>query len=245
MATPRAASGALGRVENEAAFLLHSIPYKESSLVVELFTRHHGRIGAVAKGAKRPHSAIRAVLLQFQPLRVRFTGKNELRTLTGAEWQGGMTVPSGRALLSAFYLNELILRLVPREDPHPSLFDGYERALASLSGAGPVDDTLRRFEWLLLRESGYAPELLADVEGEPVGSDAHYLWRASEGFERSSPGASGVVVSGETLHSLASGRFDTAASRQQAKYLTRAVLSHHLDGVPLSTRQILMDLQRR
>src|SRR5690606_8784771 len=115
------------RVGDEPAFLLHMVPYRETSLVVDLFSRNHGRIGAVAKGAKRPRSALRAVLLQFQPLTVGWSGRNELRTLVGAEWRGGLTSPAGQALLSAFYMNELLIRLLPREDPHPGLFDGYEK----------------------------------------------------------------------------------------------------------------------
>src|SRR5690606_4123828 len=103
------------------AFLLHSTPYRETSLVVDLFTRDHGRVAAVAKGAKRPRSALRAVLLQFQPLVATWSGNRELRTLTGAEWTGGLPSPQGDALLCAFYLNELMMRLLPREDPHPAL----------------------------------------------------------------------------------------------------------------------------
>ncbi len=112
----------------ESAFLLHFTPYRETSLVVDLFTRGHGRVAAVAKGAKRPRSALRAVLMQFQPLTVTFSGRSELRTLTGAEWVGGLIAPRGDALLCAFYLNELLLRLLPREDAHPTLYDGYARA---------------------------------------------------------------------------------------------------------------------
>src|SRR5690606_34685598 len=146
-----AGAGTVGqRVGEEPAFLLHMVPYRETSLVVDLFSRGHGRIAAIAKGAKRPRSALRAVLLQFQPLMVGWSGRNELRTLTGAEWRGGLTSPSGQALLSAFYMNELLIRLLPREEPHPALFDGYEAALAALSAGASIDETLRRFEWLLL-----------------------------------------------------------------------------------------------
>ncbi|RPH65193.1 MAG: DNA repair protein RecO, partial [Burkholderiales bacterium] len=95
----------------EPAWLLHSTPYRETSLIVDLFTREHGRIAAVAKGAKRPRSALRAVLLQFQPLLVAYAGQRELRTLTGVEWTGGLAAPQGDALLCAFYLNELLMRL--------------------------------------------------------------------------------------------------------------------------------------
>lgn len=229
----------------EAAFLLHFTPYRETSLVVDLFTREHGRIAAVAKGAKRPRSALRAVLLQFQPLSVSYTGRAELRTLTGAEWAGGLIAPRGDALLCAFYLNELLVRLLPREDPHPALYDGYSRALAALSDGAPIDETLRRFEWLLLRESGYAPDLLRDAEDRPIDASGEYAWLPGAGFIAADPGGDGgATVRGATLCDLASGSFESAASRSQAKYLTRAILAHHLEGHALNTRQILIDLQK-
>jgi DNA repair protein RecO (recombination protein O) len=230
----------------ESAFLLHCTPYRETSLVVDLFTRGHGRVAAVAKGAKRPRSALRAVLLQFQPLSISFSGRGELRTLTGAEWEGGLLAPRGDALLCAFYLNELLLRLLPREDAHPALYDGYARAIASLAEGEPIDETLRRFEWLLLRETGYAPDLGHDARNLPIDAARSYAWQPSAGFVAADAGGEGSarLFSGAMLRELAAGRFESAASRTQAKYLTRAILAHHLDGVVLNTRQILIDLQK-
>ncbi len=228
---------------DEPAWLLHSTPYRETSLVVDLFTREHGRIAAVAKGAKRPRSSLRAVLLQFQPLRVSWTGRRELRTLTGAEWSGGLDAPRGDALLCAFYLNELLMRLLAREDPHPLLFDAYGEALAQLGSPLALDETLRRFEWTLLREIGYAPDLGRDAAHEPIDPQRFYGWRPGEGFVARDAAAPDSVP-GTVLQELAEGRHGSVASRQQAKYLTRAILSHHLDGAPLSTRQILIDLQK-
>lgn len=230
----------------ESAFLLHCTPYRETSLVVDLFTRGHGRVAAVAKGAKRPRSALRAVLLQFQPLDVSFSGRGELRTLTGAEWAGGLVAPRGTALLCAFYLNELLIRLLPREDAHPLLFDGYAQALAALAEGSPIDETLRRFEWLLLRETGYAPDLDHDAENRPIDPARSYAWQPASGFVAAEPEAPGAqrLFGGAMLRELAVGRFETAASRTQAKYLTRAILAHHLDGAALNTRQILIDLHK-
>lgn len=235
----------MNRRTEEAAFLLHFTPYRETSLIVDLFTREHGRIAAVAKGAKRPRSALRAVLLQFQPLAVSYTGRGELRTLTGAEWAGGLIGPRGDALLCAFYLNELLVRLLPREDAHPVLYDGYARALQALADGAALDDTLRRFEWLLLRETGYAPDLERDAQHRPIEGARRYAWRAGSGFVAADSADEGAnTVSGETLGELAAGRFDSAATRSQAKYLTRAILAYHLEGSALNTRQILIDLQK-
>jgi DNA repair protein RecO (recombination protein O) len=235
------------KVDHQAAFLLHSVPYRETSLVVDLFTRDYGRVAAVAKGARRPHSSLRGVLLQFQPLAAGWTGRHELRTLTAAHWVGGMASPQGDALLCAFYLNELLMKLLPREDPHPGLYEGYVQALLDLGEGAPLDDTLRRFEWVLLRETGYAPDLSCDMADEPIDSERFYRWRPSAGFVAADPAALGStagLVSGETLQSLAAGNFESARARTQAKYLTRAILAHHLDGATLNTRQILIDLHK-
>ena len=234
------------RRNEEQAFLLHSTAYRETSLIVDLFTREHGRVAAVAKGAKRPRSQLRAVLLQFQPLTVSFSGRGELRTLTGAEWEGGTIAPRGDALLCAFYLNELLVRLLPREDAHPLLYDGYREALAALGAGASLDTTLRRFEWLLLRETGYAPDLARDAQRQPIEAQRSYRWEATGGFVAAEPqpGTPGSLVTGATLRDLASGKFDSALTRSQAKYLTRAILAHHLEGQALYTRQILIDLHK-
>jgi DNA repair protein RecO (recombination protein O) len=228
---------------SETAYLLHAIAYRETSLIVDLFTREHGRIAAVAKGAKRRSSALRGVLLQFQPLLVTWVGRNELRNLSSAEWAGGQIAPTGDALICAFYMNELIVRLLPREDPHPTLYDGYGATLAALGEGRPIDETLRRFEWLMLRETGYAPDLEHDAEQRPIRTDARYSWFPSHGFVVAQAGAE-PAYSGATLRDLSVGRFDTQESRAQAKYLTRSILAHHLEGAPLNTRQILIDLHR-
>ena len=160
---------------DEPGFVLHSHAYRETSLIVDLFLRERGRVSAVAKGARRPTSALRPVLLQFQPIEFRLSGRNELRTLTRAEWQGGMAVPAGRALLFAFYLNELVMRLLAREDPHPQLFDAYADALYQLGEQGADERILRRFEWLLLTEIGYAPDLACDHRGRHACYRPHRL----------------------------------------------------------------------
>jgi len=236
----------MSRRTDQQAFLLHARPYRETSLIVELFTRDLGRVAAVARGAKRPRSALRAVLLQFQPLTVGLSGRGELRNLVGAEWEGGSIAPLGDALLCAFYLNELLVRLLPREDPHPRLYDGYRSALAELGAGAPIDTALRRFEWLLLRETGYAPDLARDAGHRPIEAARAYRWEPSSGFVAAEPQAAdgANLVSGATLRDLASGKFESAASRTQAKYLTRAILAHHLEGQVLQTRQILIDLQK-
>jgi DNA repair protein RecO (recombination protein O) len=218
------------------------VPYRETSLVVELFTRRSGRLAVVAKGARRPQSALRAVLLQFQPVEIAVAGKGELRTLTRAEWQGGLPMPSGEALLFAFYLNELLVRLLMREDPHPSLFDGYVEALQALGERGAQEEILRRFEWLLLRETGYAPDLTCDQDGRELQPQAEY--RMSAGQLVLTHASDQEAFPGRVLRDIAAGRYDAPGALATAKRLSRQVLGAQLEGVPLKTRQILIDLQR-
>src|SRR3954466_14984933 len=149
------------RISDEPAFVLHRYDWSESSLILEVFTRHHGRVALVAKGAKRPSSNFRPVLLPLQPLHVAFGGEGEIRTLKSAEWMGGHVMPTGDALLSGYYLNELLLRLQAREDPHPQLFDAYAGAVSMLASehGEAREPALRAFELVLLREIGLLPSL--------------------------------------------------------------------------------------
>src|SRR5687767_2024423 len=142
----------------DRGYVLHSYPYRETSLILQAWTERHGRLGLVAKGARRPKSPQRAVLVPFQPLTLDWFGRGELRTLKTAE----PTVPAiplrGQYLLSAFYLNELLLKLTTRDDPHERLFEAYDRAITDLRAAQPLEPVLRRFELALLQELGYAVE---------------------------------------------------------------------------------------
>src|SRR5438034_11820208 len=157
------------RAEHEAGYVLHTYPYKETSLIVEAFTRSHGRVALLARGARRPRSAMRGVLLSFHPLRLGWSGSGELATLMQAEWAGGALLLGGRGLMCGFYLNELVLRLLPRDDPHEALFDAYSEALARLSAAQSFPAVLRSFEKRLLAELGYAPLLDREaLSGEPI-----------------------------------------------------------------------------
>lgn len=148
------------RVQDTTGYLLHSTAWRETSLIIQLFTRQHGVMALVAKGAKRPHSVLRPVLSAFQPLNVSWSGAGEIKTLTRADCVGILPL-QGRAFMSAWYMNELVLRLLPREDAHPLLFDAYQTALEQLAGIDalperlPVPGVLRRFEWILLQETGY------------------------------------------------------------------------------------------
>ena len=230
------------RHRSEPGFVLHSTPYRETSLIVELFTRTHGRIPVIAKGARRPRSALRAVLLGFQPIDFMLAGRGEMKILAQAQWRGGLAMVQGEALLYGFYLNELIVRLLAREDPHPELYDGYERALGELATRGADESVLRRFEWLLLQNIGYAPDLARDRDGGAIAADGRYRIDAGE-WTRVDPNDPDAFA-GRVLEDIAAKRYDAPGVLSQAKRLNRMVLGAQLEGAPLRTRQMLLDLQR-
>lgn len=230
---------------NQPAYILHSYPFRETSLVVEVFTRNAGRIAMVARGARRPKSALRGVLLAFQPVCLSWFGKSELRTLHSAEWQGGQTRLHGLGLMCGFYLNELTLRLIARDDPHERLFAHYGATLERLALDSQPAVALRLFERDLLRELGYAMLLERDAKsGEPVKPDCEYVYEVESGPQRAGISAPAVNrLSGQTLLDLAAGRFSDGRSLRQSKVLLRVLINHYLAGQALHTRQLLRDLQ--
>lgn len=231
------------RVGSQPAFVLHSYPYKETSLIVEVFSRDYGRVPLIAKGAKRPHSQLRGVLQTFQPLQLGWTGKSEVRTLMTAEWVGGLRPLERSALLCGFYLNELMVKLLARDDPHPVLFDHYVSALNQLAHDEPAAIVLRQFELVLLKETGVAASLATVVaSGDAVEPDLLYVIDPERGPREAQASDMAPVVHGKTLLDMEAGDYTDATTQQQSKFLMRFLLSYHLNGAPLNTRQILIDL---
>ena len=229
----------------QPAFVLHTYPYRETSLIVEAYVRDHGRMALVARGARRPKSAVRGVLLPFQPLLLSWIGKKDLRTLTRAEWRSGYAPLKGQPLICGFYLNELLLKLLARDDPHEELFAAYEGTLEALGAGADPPALLRRFEIALLRELGYAVILDRDVErDEPVARERSYVYVVERGpVSGLSAARNGVELSGQTLIDMQSGSFTSAATQLESKTLMRALINHYLGDQVLHTRQLLRDLQ--
>jgi len=243
------------RIADEPAYVLHRYDWSESSLIVEVFTRHHGRIALVAKGAKRPSSSFRPILLPMQPLHLAFGGDAEIRTLKSAEWQGGHVMPTGDALLSGYYLNELLLTLLARDDPHPVLFEVYARVVEVIASQhGEVlQAALRSYELLLLREVGLLPQLdLQTMTMAPLLADASYVLVPEGGLR---------LAHGEDRASLTGAQWTTlqAALSEDAPFTTtlrvcadlsaplkpqlRALLHYHCGTKTLRTRQMMIDIQ--
>lgn len=252
------------------AYVLHHYDWSETSLIVELYTRAEGRIVVAAKGAKRPTSQLRPVLMPFQPL-LALLGKApadeaaEIHNLRAAEWAGGAPLLSAAAMFSGFYCNELLLKLLPRQDPHPLLFDAYVQTLAALAAADEAA-ALRAFELLLLRELGWLPDLsLATQSAAPLDAASAYGLDAEAGVVAApirgtggtgKAGGTGAVLGGDWIALEAALKHfastaDTAPVRAACGPLNaalrgplRQLLHYHLGHDTLRTRQVLQGVQR-
>jgi DNA repair protein RecO (recombination protein O) len=237
--------GKENRIADQPGLVLHSYPYKETSLIVDVFTRDHGRIALIAKGAKRPHSRLRGVLQTFQPLSISWSGKSEVRTLTAAEWIGGLLPLERSALLCGFYLNELLVKFLARDDAHAKLFDHYISTLNQLAHNEPPIIVLRKFELALLKETGFAGQLsVCTVTREPVDPDRVYVVDPERGPRHAQPADAWPRVSGKTLLDMEHEDYADTVTQVQSKFLMRFLLGHHLGGASLNTRQILIDLMQ-
>jgi len=227
------------------AFVLHRRDYSDTSLLVELFASGLGRFPAIAKGARRRRNPASALLQPFQPLWIGVVGRGEVRTLTRVEPAGRPFPLAGRALPCAFYLNELLVRLLGRQDPHDALFAFYHAALGGLD-EGDLETILRQFELRLLEELGYAPGLGRDGDtGLFVEPNLSYVVEAGQVPRRALPGESAIAVCGATLLALAGGAVLDAAQQREARTLLRRLLGPHLGPKPLRSRELFRQLSTR
>jgi DNA repair protein RecO (recombination protein O) len=242
---------------SQPAYVLHQYDWSESSLIVDLFTREAGRVAVAAKGAKRPTSNLRAVLMPFQRINVSFgraardDAASDIHNLRGAEWGGGVPMVGGEALLSGFYLNELLMKLLARDDPHPALWDAYAATLPHLGGA-EESAALRAFELMLLCETGHLPDLARTTSTQqPLDPACRYLLRPEAGMidARNDDDAAIGGAPFVTLQAAISARnLDDlrAACRPVAPALRRQLrqwLAYHFGGAPLRTREVMLELQ--
>jgi DNA repair protein RecO (recombination protein O) len=239
------------------AYVLHHYDWSESSLIVDLFTRDAGRVAVAAKGAKRPTSNLRAVLMPFQRIQVSFgraardDASSDIHNLRGAEWGGGVPVAGGEALLAGFYLNELLMKLLARGDPHPALWDAYAATLPHL---GTVEEAaaLRAFELMLLVETGHLPDIARTTSTQQaLDPERRYLLRPEAGLidarsqdEAAIAGSHFLALQG----AVASRDLDAlrAGCRPVVQPLRRQLrhwLAYHLGGAPLRTREVMLELQ--
>jgi DNA repair protein RecO (recombination protein O) len=244
------------------AYVLHRYDWSETSLILDLFTREQGRIAVAAKGAKRPYSQLRSVLLPFQRLlvavgRLRAVADEEpageVQNLRSAEWAGGTAMLTGAALFSGFYLNELLMKLIARHDPHPALFDAYAQTLPILASPDDalVQAALRAFEMTLLKEIGLLPDLsLVTLTLDEVRQDSGYTVLPEAGVsvvrtgEPPIPGAALIGLQAALTHgSMPALQQACARALPELKPVLRALLHYHLGTPVLRTRQVMLDVQ--
>jgi len=227
------------RVTLEPAYVLHRRPYRETSLLLEAFTRTHGRVGLVARGVRARRSRFTGLLEPFSPLLLSWAGRGELASLVAAEPGGAGARLGGRVLLNGLYANELLMRLLVRADPHPELFGSYRELLAELATRAGPEAPLRIFEKRLLAAIGYG--LVTDREadtGAPIAAGKRYLYVLERGPLPAGVADAGVEIGGETLLALAAEHLSSKSELGEAKRLMRFVLGAYLGPRPLATRAL-------
>ena len=226
------------RIEFEPAYLLAQRPYRESSQLLEIFTRKHGRVGLVARGARGPRSKLRGVLQLFSPLLLSWTESGELGTLTAAEADGATVNLSGERVFHGWYINELLLKLTERHDPHPWLYRDYIMVLAELPGSGG-EAALRVFEKRLLSEMGYALPLTPELEPQ-----RRYRFDLEQGAQAAAAGDADSYA-GASLIALFEERLQTREALRDARKLLGVALRRQLAGRELETPRLLRSLRAR
>jgi len=233
----------ISKQEDQDIYILHTYPFKETSLIAELFSKNHGRIPVVAKGARRPRSSLRGMLQSFQLLQATWSGRGEMKTLHNIEWCDKFLQVDGNALICGFYINELIIRLLPREDSHKKLFDFYHHTMKVLAGGINLEVALRRFELRLLQELGYEVPLKEDESGELIIADKLYVYEVEYGPSELSKTNNGVKILGQTLLDMAEDEYKEDNTQLQSKQLMRYLISHYLGDKPLNSRKLFTNLQ--
>jgi DNA repair protein RecO (recombination protein O) len=225
--------------------LLHHRPFQDSSRILDILSRDHGRISVVARGSRSAKSKLKGILRPFLPLQLSWVIRSDLGTLTGAEMNGAPISLTGDALLSAYYVNELLLNLLHRHDPQPEIFAAYHATISELTGQVDVAPALRRFEMELLRLLGYALNLDHDTEtGEALVPDRRYEYRIDRGPAQIDNRSGPMVFTGAQLIAVAREEFSEAATLKVAGQLLKQTIAWHLDGKELKSRKVLKELRR-
>ncbi|HEY9052432.1 MAG TPA: DNA repair protein RecO [Gammaproteobacteria bacterium] len=233
------------RVDVQPAYILHHYAYRDTSQIIELFTRDYGRLSVISRGTRSAKSKLKSILQVFRPLHVSWSGKGDLPSLTMAESaEARMPQLSGKALPSAFYLNELLMRLLHRHDVHDDIFNLYHHTLFTLAETDQLEVTLRLFEKQLLNLLGFGINLDTDAEsGEPIVEDGHYVYYIEHGpvalkSDEQQQLAHHLVIKGRSLLSFDRDKLETDAERKEVKSLMRLVLSYYLGEKPLKSREL-------
>lgn len=233
------------RVELTPALILHRRPWRDTSMIIEAFSRQHGRVAAIAKGARRAKSRWRGLLEPLSAVDLSWSGRGELYTLTGVEMRRSHAL-AGNRLMGGLYASELVMRLTARDDPHPAIHDSLAALLAALADGAPAIVGLRFFERNLLDELGYGVALDSLDDGTPVQRDDDYRYHPDHGLRvgRDIPRDGEVGVSGRVLLGLIEGRLPDREAIREARDLMQAALAPHLGQRPLKSVQTLQAMQQ-
>jgi len=234
------------RVQSQPAFLLHARPFRETSLIIEVFSRQYGRVGLLARGVRNPKSRKRALVMPFQSLLLGWSGKGELPLLTSIEATGRARELAAEQRYAAFYLNELLLKLLYRYDAHESLFDYYNKILDEIYQGVPIQHTLRRFEKELLSQSGYGLILHHEAgSSRPVVAEGQYQYIPERGprpvsqtAQENHPEEQGIYIKGKSLLDYYHDVFYDKESLKECRRLVRHLLDRQLGGKPLHSRRV-------
>ena len=229
-------------MELQPGVVIHTRAYGDTSLLVELFSQQQGRIGLIARGARGPRSRYRALLQPFQPLLLNWRGRGELKTLAETEPAGAPWGLRGDSLLCGYYLNELVMRLLPREDPAEAVYQNYLYALEQLGAGHPVEPVMRVFEKRMLEAIGLGLVLDQDQAGQPLVDGTVYRYQFELGPAPAT--AEGWAISGQALRAIDAEQFDSPALLQEAKGLMRRVMREYLGDAPLRSREVWQQLHR-
>ncbi len=233
------------RVQQQPGYILHHRPFRDTSQILDMVTRDHGKIAVVARGSRGSKSRLAGLLRPFLPLRISWVAKSDLGTLTGAEVAGPPAGMAGDALLSAFYVNELLLHFLHRYDPQPEIFALYEEVIRALVRTENVAASLRSFEFEFLSLLGYAVNLDHEFGShDPLHGDRSYQYRMEQGLVAVDRSEGALVFSGAVLIGIAEQRFDDADILRAANRMLREIISFHLGGKELKSRKVLMELHR-
>lgn len=244
------------RIDLQPAFVLHHRPYRDTSRILELFTRDHGRVSVFARGARggrNKSASLLSVLQPFSQLLVSWTGRGEAGQLTAAEFDGACSVLAPDRLVNGYYLNELLLKLFARHDSHPDVFALYADTIGLLKHSDDGVRPLRIFEKRLLQALGYGLALEYEANGEPIDPRATYHYRVEHGALRVAAhddlrsdgiATGGLIFPGTSLLALAREDIDDPACNNDARRLLRAAIDRCLDGRELKTREVMLALRR-
>ncbi len=228
------------RIELQPAYILHSRPFRDTSLLVDCFSRDYGRVTVLAKGARSAKSRQRQLLQPFSPLLVSWQGKGDIKTLVGLEADGQGYFFSGHALFAGLYMNEVLVRVLPQHDAHMDILEYYQEALAELGRGQPLEPLLRRFEFSLLQALGYGIDFLHDAQGRNLLPEVWYQFYPERGFQVAEPSPHEVFFLGACLLGIGQGQLDEVNNLRTAKQLVRVALKPYLGNKPLQSRELFV-----